>query len=249
MNINTTMKKIIIFCSLSLLLTNIGFAQSTKEMIQLNRSILTRALNYSDLDAARNSLFTLIELEPANIALKDTLAMVYFKSGAYVQCVLIGEEIMKSNPKNMTVLELKAISALNLGLNKESLKDYETIYAETKEIYYLYQIATIQYRMKRYGECEENLSIIANDPKSNQEKVTITIQQSNQEVVMKAAVYNMMGVIQQDLGDATKAEAYFKQALSLEPDFVLAKNNLSNINTKKEPETAPEAVKGDKKKR
>jgi hypothetical protein len=62
------------------------------------------------------------------------------------------------------MLEMAAISKQSLGALKESLADYESLYKQKPDLYSLYQIATLQYQLKRYGEsvisCDQIIAIL-----------------------------------------------------------------------------------------
>ncbi len=51
----------------------------------------------------------------------------------------------------------------------------------------------------------------------------------NQQVPLKAAIANLKGLIQLDLKDTASAKVSFQQAITLQSDFVFAKENLQAI--------------------
>ncbi|MCS7086074.1 MAG: tetratricopeptide repeat protein, partial [Bacteroidia bacterium] len=51
-----------------------------------------------------------------------------------------------------------------------------------------------------------------------------------QEVKFKAAALNVKGVLYKDKGDKASAKKFFEEALKIEPEFELAKNNLEELN-------------------
>jgi hypothetical protein len=97
-------------------------------------------------------------------------------------------------------------------------------------------MATLQYQLKRYGECVASLDqIIGNE---NAAKQNVSIRNSNgtsQSVPMKAAALNVKGIVALDLNQDVNAKEFFNQALQLFPDFVLAKGNLAQMEQKKNP--------------
>jgi tetratricopeptide (TPR) repeat protein len=192
------------------------------------------ALKNYDLQAATIALYNMLALKPERTDMKDSLALLYFAGERYAQASLVGEEIVKADPKRKDMLELVAVSKQNLGMIKESLAHYETLYAGEKSIYYLYQIATLQYQLKRYGECVASLDQIIANPESEKQKVTIRVQSGGQEVPMKAAALNVKGICALELNQQEAARDNFAKALQIFPDFALAKGNLDSLN-KKEP--------------
>jgi len=155
---------------------------------------------------------------------------LYFKSSSFLQCILISDDIFQNDPDKVIILEIKAISEQNLGLLKEALNDYEKVNAISNNVLLLYRIAFLQYKLKRFGECEKSLNKILSDPNIEKEKIDITITDGNQQIVLlKAVALNMKGVIYMDMNENDKAGIYFSEALKISPDFVLARDNLKSL--------------------
>lgn len=213
--------------------TSVIFAQSNKE-VEKARGTYIRAIQYNDPEVARVALYELITLEPSKIAWKDSLTSIYFLTGDYLSTVLVATEILKLG-ENSKVLEKKAIAEQQLGALKDALDSYEDLFKQTGEVQVLYQVATIQYQLKRFGECEVTLNALLNDTKTKEQKIVITVQKQRQEVPMIAAVLNMKGVMLKDLGKDAEAKNHFEKALEVSPEFVLAKGNLATMNVVDEP--------------
>ncbi len=210
----------------------------TKDSVQYNleKQIYRSALKYNDLAVAKTSVYKMMALSPADKSLRDTLLFLYFNAGAFGQSVLLSREILAENSNNPTVLEIKAISEQNLGLTKEALESYEKLYPQTKSLFHLYQVAVMQYQLKRYGECNASLEEILKSEKAVGEKVTInTAQNATQEVSLKAAALNIRGVMFLEGKREEDAKSNFSQALAVQPDFELAKNNLALVQKKQTP--------------
>ncbi|MBS1611544.1 MAG: hypothetical protein JST49_01885 [Bacteroidetes bacterium] len=221
------MKKIL----LSTLLATACFigSLSAQDAFEVQMKAYKLALKNYDLRAATNSVYVMMALKPERVDLNDSLALLYFAGERYGQAYIIGEEILKANPNRKDMLELVAVSKQNLGMVKESLADYEKLYSADKGIYYLYQIATLQYQLKRYGECVASLDQIINNPESAQQKVNIMLQGGSQDVPMKAAALNVKGICALELNQEDAAKDNFNKALEVFPDFVLPKGNLEMI--------------------
>jgi len=222
------MKKsfITIFLAL-LLLTSTVRAQDFDTQMK----VYTTALKYYDLNVAISALYNAMALKPERKDLRDSLALIYFAGERYGQAYTVGEEILKENPKRNDILEMVAVSKQSLGLTKDALADYEKLYsADPKQIFYLYQMATLQYQLKRYGECVASLDqIIGNEASAKQ---NVSIRNSNntsQSVPMKAAALNVKGIVALELNQEANAKEFFNQALQIFPDFALAKGNLATL--------------------
>lgn len=221
------MKKIL----LSALLATACFigSLSAQDPFEIQMKAYKLALKNYDLQAATITIYNMMALKPERADLNDSLALLYFAGERYAQAYIIGEEILKANPNRKDMLELVAVSKQNLGLIKESLADYEKLYAAEKSLYYLYQMATLQYQLKRYGECVASLDQIINNPESAQQKVNIMLQGGSQDVPMKAAALNVKGICALELNQEDAAKDNFTKALEIFPDFVLPKGNLDMI--------------------
>lgn len=206
-----------------------------KSEYELQKSIALMALKYNDALVAKNALYKMIALRPDRKDLVDSLAYLYYQMGSYTECILVTRELLEKNPDNIGLLEIKAVSEQNIGLTKLALEDYEILYPKTKSIYHLYQIAGLQYDLKRFGECNLSIQALLKDEKLKESKIQIFLGQGqSQEVKMEAGVYNMQGMILLNLNKEEEANSKFNKALELEPEFVLPKNNLQAMKKNKE---------------
>ena len=92
------------------------FAQSgNAETIKIEKEIIGNAKAMGDASVATYSMYKLIALEGTNSTYKDSLAFIYFSSRKYGSCFLMANEVLKRDPKNEPILEIKAISLESLG--------------------------------------------------------------------------------------------------------------------------------------
>lgn len=205
------------------------------DAFELQTRVYKQALKNYDLQTATVALYNMQALKPERTDLNDSLALVYFAGERYAQAYMIGEGIVTADPKRKDMLELVAVSKQNLGLIKESLADYEKLYAIDKSVYYLYQMATLQYQLKRFGECIASLDQILGGTDADKQKVNIRASQNQQqEVPMKAAAYNVKGICALEMNQPEIAKENFNKALGIAPDFALAKGNLEMMAKKQE---------------
>jgi len=193
--------------------------------------IYSLAVSYGDFASASNAIYGILAFDTANLAWKDSLASLMFARGALEQCLRLSKEVYTADNSNLRMLELLAVSEQGLSNAKESLEYYETLYAQTQNIFHLYQIATLQFGLQRLGECSANLEKIIQDPKSETETVSINVGQGySQQVPYKAAALNIIGVIARSLNDNESAKKAFEDALKIFPEFILAQGNLDEMN-------------------
>lgn len=212
---------------------------SKDKLFEHYKTVYDLAYRYSDFAVAREAIYNMISLKPERTGLKDTLTYLYYGGGDYFQVILLGKEILGSQPDKADILELVAVSQQNRGLLKDALESFEKLFAITKDVYHLYNVASLQYMLKRFGECSESLNtIIASTDTVGEVTISDNAGQS-QKVPLKAAAFNMRGVIALEINQQDVAMQNFQKALELFPDFILAKSNLDKTsaqNKKSEPE-------------
>ena len=198
----------------------------SQDMFSVHQRSYQQALKYYDYQAATQSLYAMMVIKPEREDLKDSLANLFFAGQRYVQAYFVSEEILKKEPGKNNIREILALSKQNLGLSKESLGDYEILWASEKKLYYLYQICILQYQLKRINECLSSLELLISQPNAINESVNIRNQgDRSQDVPMKAAAYNIKGICAMEMNLLDLAQSSFDLALDAFPQFELAAAN------------------------
>lgn len=210
-----------------------------KNPLQVQKDVFRQAMRYSDFTTAAIALNYIIAIDPAQKAYKDTLALVYAELGANVQALSVSKDVLATDPNNALMLEVAAGAEEALGLVKESLEDYEKLYKISNRIYHLYKVATMQYYLKRFGECAVTLNTLLAAKDVNTEKIAMNYERQRQEVPLSAAVYNMRGMVAMELNDPKAAKDNFNEALKIMPDFSLAKGNIALVDKIEADKNAP----------
>ena len=175
-------------------------------------------------DALHNMLAT----APGNLAVKDSLAALYFSGRMYGPSLSLTKELIEAEPEDARYLEMKAVSENSLGLLEDALSSYESLLAVDPNPYFAYQIATLQYGLNKFDIAEASVdNMLAGD--LGEQKVNINLAGGRaQSVPMKAALLNIKGVLRKDVHkDLDKATEYFQLAMAEAPDFLLPQNNLA----------------------
>ena len=203
---------------------------SPDSIYALKEKVYRQSLKYNDLGVATQTLYEMMALAPEKKALKDTLAMLYFERGLYVNSLIVGDEVLKDKPDNLGMMEIVAVSKETLGFVKDALEDYEDLYKKSQMVEHLYEIIKLQYTLKRYGECQATANAAFQHPKASEATVSINMQDGRRQTVpVKAAIYNILGVVYIDMKEIDNASKAFESALAILPEFELAKNNLALI--------------------
>ena len=118
------MKKLVSFLFLGLIGMSLSAQSGSAEAIAVEKQILRDAKRIGDPNVAAYSMYKLIALEGENSTYKDSLAYIYFSSRKYASCFLVANDVLKRDPKNVGILELKAISLESLGALDKSGEVY-----------------------------------------------------------------------------------------------------------------------------
>jgi len=188
------------------------------------------ANRWNDADMARDALYDLIVEYPGNDSLIYALALEYYNSQKYISSVLIAQDLLARNPKNIEVLQMAASGFEALNLNDKALSNYESLYLQNNNSGALYKMAFLQYELKKYVESKTNVDILLTKP--DIESMTVTLRDSEnkqKEYPFKVSLLNLKGLLAQQAGDKAGAKKAFEESLSLAPDFPLSKQNLAKL--------------------
>jgi len=225
------MKKIL---KLSLVITMLalmgGEAQaqgknSPEYIRQLN--IFKKAKYFNDPLISRQALYNMMELDPADGSLFDSLAYEYYSYRQYTSSLIVSLEALKRNGNNLPMLELKAICWEQIGDKSKALESFEALFLKNNASITLYKIGFLQLDLKRYAEAVTSADILIGKPDVSDIKITFTkADESTQEIPLKAAAYNLKGLIAEEQDNKEEAIIQFKEALKIAPDFEIVLNNL-----------------------
>ncbi len=216
---------------ISLMSFIIGFSQqSKKDEIEFQKSVLKKAKDYGDPTMTKNAFYKLIVLEGENSTYKDSLAYLYFGARQYAPCFMVTQEVLKRKPKHKEMLELQAISLESLGAYPKAIEVYKELFAMTNDNFYGYSLSKLLYNTKKFDEA---YAMILKTEKLNDTgnyKVTYSINKThNQQIELLAAIQYLKGLIATELKKNEVAKASFQKALSIQPEFVLAKEKLEDL--------------------
>ena len=196
------------------------------------------SLKFGDARTAIEAIYGLMAIHPDSTKYVDSLATLYYISGSYGQALTAAKLSYASKPSSMKYLEIIASSEQKLGMAKEAIEHYDKLFKTTQKLFYAYQEAVLEYSIQRYGECMGNLDFLIQNKDAATEKIQIPNSNTTlQEVPLKAAALNLAGIVYEEQKENVKAKENFKKALDISPDFVLAKNNLENIDKEKTEKT------------
>ena len=197
---------------------------------RLQKGIYHRAIKYSDVNTAIGALYNICMLEPQNDSILFVLAYLYFDNQRYFSSTLTLNDVLLLNPNNLQALEMRGMSLEQIGAFDKSLEDYESLYLKTNNINFLYKSIVFQYELKRYKEAKTNIDILLSNKESDEIKMYFPDEnEQDQEVVLRASLHNLKGMVAKAEGNTTEAKKQFGIALEVQPDFYLAKKNLEEM--------------------
>ncbi len=225
------LSRVLLLLLISLVYSNYANSQDIKESpsYKQHKAAYDQAIKYADVSVARNSLYNLIALDPGDESLVDSLAYMYYEYQQFTSCLLVCLDLLKRNPENLPALEMSAVSYEKLGLKDKALTSYESIYLRNNSIYTLYRMAILQLDLGRHTESMTNVNILLEKAETKEAKVSMSTDQGTRQISLEAAVYNLKGLIDAAQDNKEAARTSYQQAISLEPEFTVAKNNLAEL--------------------
>jgi tetratricopeptide (TPR) repeat protein len=200
---------------------------NTKRVLNIqDQSAYQLAMRYNDFQAAKDKLFSLIIRNPEDLRYPELLGSLYFENEMATSAALVALDILQVNEKSIGSLEIAAFSLEQLGALDRALPHFERLYLLTGDNFSLYKSAFIQYNLKKYQEALNSVNMLSKNTKPD-DKIGFPVSQTEtQEIGMKAAALNLKGMIYLDQGSKAEAKLAFEEAIQLEPNFNLAKENL-----------------------
>lgn len=216
---------------IALMFFYIGTSQNDKtEDIRIEKEVLESARQIGDPAVAVNSLFRLIALEGVNSTYKDTLAYIYFTGRKYGPTFMMTTQVLQRDQNHIEMLEMNGVSLDALGAFEKAAEVYEKLLEKSKSNFYGYTLANLYYKMNKYDEA---YTVIKNVETLNDEgkyKVTFEINQNHtQQVDLIAAIPYLKGLIEIQLKNNQGAKLSFAKAVKIQPDFILAQENLEAL--------------------
>lgn len=192
--------------------------------------IYTLAQKYNDPAVARMALYNLIAVNPNSAPILDSLALLYYQYQQYASAALVAKDAMMLNPEDAFAAEVSAVSFENLGVKNRAADSYEKLYLLNNDLGTLYKLAFLQMDLKRYGEAIANADVLIESPKAVELKLLFPVDdKKNQEISMKAAAVRLKGMIEEDKGNKAEAKKYYQEALTLEPEFAVLKQQITDL--------------------
>lgn len=212
---------------ITLLLTVLSISAQESKDTSLDKQVMRQALVYGDNNIAATSIYNIIAKEGANSSYKDSLAYLYFNGRRYSSCFMVCKDILSRDGSKEDILEMQAVSLENLGVLEQAGQSYAKLVVKSNNNYHAYKLANIYFALKKNKEALNAIKKAESLEDTGKIKITTPINKNlNQQVSLKSAIANLKGLIQFASDDLVAAKASFQQAVTLEPEFKLAQENL-----------------------
>ncbi|WP_425391679.1 tetratricopeptide repeat protein [Ekhidna sp.] len=192
--------------------------------------IYNTAKIFNDPVVARTALYSLLSENPNNVALYDSLAILYFQYNQHASAALVAQQALQINPDDQFAMEIAATSLDKLGAKDRSLNFYEKLYLATGQINTLYKVAFLQFELDRYAESNTSLDIIIGDPQAEEFSIRFPTQDgAGQNVSLKVASHRVKAMILEDKGDIEGAKKKYLEVLEMQPGFQIVQQQLREM--------------------
>jgi len=132
-------------------------------------------------------------------------------------------------------LELQSFSLEALGAYDKAAESFAKLFAQSNDNYHGFSLANLQYVLKKYPESFATIQKVEKLNDSGNYTVSYAINQNhNQEIELIAAIQYLKGLNAAELNQNPVAKASFEKAITIQPDFVLAKEALTNLTAEKQ---------------
>ena len=192
--------------------------------------IYNTAMIFNDPVVARTALYSILATNPANVAIYDSLAILYFQANQTASAALAAQQALQIEPQDQFAMEIAAASLEKLGAKDKALDNYERLYLANQDINTLYKIAFLQMEVRRYAEADNTLDIIINDTQSESNLIGFPTSDGNgHEVSLKAASMRVKAMILEDKGDTEGAKSKYLELLEMQPGFQVVQQQLREL--------------------
>jgi tetratricopeptide (TPR) repeat protein len=239
------MKKKSIICTILLVVAFSASGQKRKKNTELVKEAQTPvnidsvaqqiAISFGDYDKAITFGYRLLAQDPGNVNKVFDLAQLYYAAKNYEMSLNFSTIVANNDSlNNQSALELAALNLVGLKANDKAVELYKEMASKFKSPIYLYQASIIEFETNKMDDCIATLNTVLNDSLAVEQKVAMSRKNAlgkviKEEVSLIAAALNILGFVSLKKENYTEAKKYFSNALVIQPNFILAENNLKEV--------------------
>jgi tetratricopeptide (TPR) repeat protein len=193
-------------------------------------------MKYNDREVAKNALYSMIAMDPNDDSLKMVLCYYYYEQNQFASSLFVSADLLSRRfPDNVDALadQCHVLSRIWVCATKP-LSAYESLYLQDQR----YRCTVpgspcLQFElandMPNVRRIVVSLSSKIRKPMTMKLTFLTKMKTNSRRVTLEAACYNMKGMLAKQQGNMEEAKKQLEKALELDPEFVLANQNLSEL--------------------
>ncbi len=206
----------------------------------LHLQVYRNSLSAGDLATAITSLNYLVASEMKTGKYQDSLAMLYFASGNLQQANYWSNKVLSTQLNNLVMLDIKASALKQINQPLQAIETYEKMLSIDNSPATCFNLTELQYNVKRLYECVASTQLAEKMQISKDLGFSYKInEKETAQTPLIAAFYNYRGLALYDLGEKKASKIAFLAALKVDPNFILAKVNLEQLEKETAADTTP----------
>lgn len=203
---------------------------NNNKLIEHEWKVYQGAVELGDMTTAIGCLNSIVTVEKYNADALDTLAILYLNSGADGAAIKIAKRALNVRESDGIHLVL-AKANKKLGNYEDALPYFSKVYAKSPDdLNLLYEMAFVNINLNKANEAVPYIQKIIAHPNSSSAVMTEFYKNGSQLVPYRAVAFNMLGFLQTQAKQNEQAVKSYETALSIFPNYALAKNNLALLN-------------------
>lgn len=180
-----------------------------------------QAYNNGDHHTAVVAINRMLLIDSTQTHYYDSLSRHYVALGNARSASLYAEKALEQDPGNLKMLEMAGYIYFEGGSFKKSEEKFNKLYDLTKEHKYLYQLAQVYGYMGDIRKSNEMTDLILKDPAADSVFIDVATSDGQMQMVqIKAACHFVKANLQKT---PRLAMGYLQKALSIQPNFELAR--------------------------
>ena len=225
---------------------NIAPVKETQPKENIDSLAQQIAISFGDYDKAITFGYRLLAQDPGNVNKVFHLAQLYYAAKNYEMslnfCTIVANN---DSLNNQSAMELAALNLVGLKANDKAVELYKVMASKFNSPNYLYQASIIEFETKKMDDCIATLNTVLKDSLAVDQKIAMSRKNAvgkviKEDVGLIAAALNILGFVSLEKENYPEAKKYFSNALAIQPNFILAENNLKEVIKKEEAESKQE---------
>ena len=185
---------------------------------------------FNDPVMVRMAIYNLLAENPENVALYDTLALIYLQANQNASAALVAQQALIINPNDMFATEIAATGFDKIGVKDRALTHYEKLYLGNGDLNTLYKISFLQFELERFTESGTSLDIIIENPQSKELNIRFPTDDGvGQEIPLDVTAHRVKAMIEEAKGNIETAQNKYLEVLEMYPGFHVVQQQLREI--------------------